>query len=450
MTGRAARRLAAGLGAVLATLGCGEGPAPSPPSSDPPTIVLISIDTLRADHLGFHGYDRDTSPFLDQLAAEGVFVEQAVVATHGTTPSHASMLTSVPQEVHGVGLRGRIDDVVPSSLHNLPEVLRDAGYATVAVTGGGNIGRSFGFDRGFDIFDDRARGAGNGRARLLEHLDGLPTGKPLFLFFHTYEVHSPYDPPPDLEGRYGPTDSEFSTSSENLVAHANTAAALAPEDLAHVVARYDEGIRHADRVLRRLFKELGERGLLDDAIVAVTSDYGEEFGEHGGLVHRDLLYEELVRVPMIFWGPRVSNTASPPTSALSLDVAPTLVSCAGLPVPDSWIGRDLLCSEDASEAPETLMFQYGNRRYGVRTPEWKLIVSPGPDTDRTELYHLPVDPAEQADVAQDHPEVVARLTSELRRWRAGLTTVESDAGFAELDEEERQRLEALGYLDAGN
>lgn len=426
------------------------GPPPERPAR--PDVFLISIDTLRADHLGFHGYERDTSPFLDELAAEGVFVEQAVVATHGTTPSHASMLTSVPQEVHGVGLRGRDDDVVPSSLLTLPEVFRHAGYTTVAVTGGGNVGRSFGFDQGFDVFDDGARSVEGGANRLLGHLDLLPEDLPLFVFFHTYEVHTPYDPPSDLAGRFGETQSDFPTASRDLVALAHDAAALESRDLEHLRARYDEGIHHTDRTLRRLFGDLRDLGRLDDSLVAITSDHGEEFGEHGGLVHRDLLYEELIRVPMLFWGPRIRTPGRALPTALSLDLAPTIASCADLPVPEGWHGRDLLCSQDApeteaSEPTEVLVFQYGDRRYGVRTPRWKLILSVAGSDRLVELYDLRADPGEQENIADRHPQVVERLERELRRWRADLQTVESDAAPARLDEEERKRLEALGYLD---
>ncbi len=416
-------------------------PAPSPR----PTVLLISIDTLRADHLGVYGYGRDTSPFLDRLAADGAWVEHAVVATHGTTPSHASILTSVPQQVHGVGLDGHNDDVVPSSLVNLPEVFRRAGYRTIAVTGGGNIGRSFGFDRGFDVFDDRARGVFDGRARLLRHLDDGPADRPLFLFFHTYEVHTPYVPPPDLFGRFGDTDGTVPTTSRRLTALAHHAAALGPADLAHIVARYDEGILHTDRTLEGLFGALRARALLDDAILIVTSDHGEEFGEHGGLVHRGLLYDELVRVPMILWGSRIPRGVPQPITATSLDVAPTLVGCAGLTVPVSWHGRDLLCASENEAGPDAHVVQYADRRYGVRTPTWKLIVSTPAGGGRTELYHLPSDPREQRDVAEDHPAVVADLTGTLRRWRAGLTTVAAEPGDVQLDDEERARLEALGY-----
>ena len=435
---------------VLLSTGCRPRTTQEIEAEPPPNVFLVSVDTLRADHLGTYGYERNTTSFLDRLASEGVRVAEAVVATHGTTPSHASILTSAPQEVHGVGLTGRTDDSIPTSLLNLPELFHQAGYRTLGVTGGGNVGSNFGFGRGFEVYDDGARGVDQGRERLLRSLGDVSPDQPLFVFFHTYEVHSPYDPPADLKESFGKYESSFETSSANLVAHAHRAGVLSNQDLDHVRARYDEGIVHADRVLESLFSSLRDLGRLNNAIVVVTSDHGEEFGEHGGLVHRDLLYDELLRVPMIFWGPALPTGVTAPASASSLDIAPTLASCAGLEVPDSWHGRDLLCSDggpnEASAESRTLFSQYGNRRYSARTDRWKLIVTRLDDGLSDELFDLQADPGETRNVTEEAPEVVQSLTRDLRRWRAGLTTVSGDASPVELDPEERERLEALGYL----
>lgn len=428
----------------IGCLGLSDPSEPDEPARRP-NVLLISIDTLRADHLGIYGYERNTSPFLDQLAREGLFVPEPVTVTHGTTPSHASMLTSVPQEVHGVALDGQNDDVIPPSLPNLPEVFRDAGYATIAVTGGGNIGRKFGFDRGFDVFDDRARGVESGRSLLLQHLAEVPADQPVMALFHTYEVHTPYVVPDDLSGHFGATDGKVATTSESLVGLANNAADLSEDDLAHIRARYDEGILHTDRVIRQLFEELTSMGRLDDAIVVITSDHGEEFGEHGGLVHRDLLYEELVHVPMIFWGSRVPPFAAAPQTATTLDLAPTLTHCAGLTAPSSWKGRDLLCSE-AEGGERAHIVQYADRRYGVRTDRWKLIVTRLEGDNHFELFDLDEDPREQHNLASDRPEVVSELVGHLRKWQASVETVDSRAGSVELNDEEREHLESLGYL----
>jgi arylsulfatase A-like enzyme len=439
-----ARATAAVLLAALAVAGAACR-RPAPATRD---VVLISLDALRADRLGAYGYSLPTSPFLDHLAARGLTFERAFVNTHGTTPSHTTLLSGLYQENHGVGLAGSRGGVVataiPPGVPWLPELLRARGYQTIGVTDGGNIGRRFGFARGFDRFDDRGGGLRRGARRLLAEVQRARRAdprRPLFLFLHTYQVHSPYHPPADLRRLFGVPADVRQASSRFLVAHASDAAALPPGVQATLSSLYDADIRHTDDLLRELFADLAGEGLLAHALVVVTADHGEEFGEHGGLLHRDLLYDELLHVPLLLAAPgiapaRVGGLVS------TVDVAPTILAWAGAPAPPGLPGRDLLRA--AGQRRALVLAQYGRERYCVRTAEWKLIVSDG----RAELYDLRRDPREQRDVAASHADVRQRLAAALGAWQAERRAQgTAPAGRAvELPAEERAQLRALGYL----
>lgn len=431
---------------LIAVAGCSFEPREASPAR--PNILLVSIDTLRADHLGCYGYERDTSPFLDRLAAEGVRFSRSVVNTLATLPSHTTILSSLPQEEHRVGWDEGPLQGIPPEVRMLPEILRDHGYVTLASTGGGNVGAKFGFDRGFDAYRQSARNVRAG-ARILRKMLANREGwtQPFFVFFHTYQVHSPYLPPSKYRRLFGEYSSTFVPTSENLLAVAYSEQEvrdlLSPEDLDSITALYDGGIRFTDDVLGELFAHLSEIGFLDDAVVVVTSDHGEEFADHGDVLHRGWLYDELLRVPLVFWGSRIPARGVDERPVSSLDIAPTILGCAGIEIPPAMHGRDLLC---APAAPSELSIsQFGKERYSVRTPEWKLIETTDPPG--LELYHLPSDPRETENRAAEEPRVVAGLRARLRQWLAERTPVAAGAApDVELDAEEIERLRALGYL----
>jgi arylsulfatase A-like enzyme len=442
----------------LPALGCRPG-APEEseaPPSEPLHVLLISIDALRADRLGCYGHDRPTSPFLDELAARGVRYARAFVATHGTTPSHASLLSGLYQETHRVGFdtaaAAAVSRGIPEEVELLSETLRGHGYATLGVTDGGNIGGKFGFDQGWDVWNDRGGGVRKVVRRALTALDEeLPRGRPVFLFLHTYEVHSPYEPPEGFHGRFGHLDSAFVPSSENLIRHAHAArTALSPADLEAVKARYDEGILFTDSVLRELFDELERRGFLERALVVLTADHGEELGEHGGLVHRDLLFEELIHVPLMVSGPGVPAGRVEEGLVSAVDVAPSILGFLGLPVPPAVQGRAALGLTGGSAGRRAVVAQYGDARYTLRTDRWKLIESFRP-AESVELYDLAADPGETENVARRHPEVVESLRQALARWREAHPPLGAAGGGSEvvLSPEELERLRALGYVGPG-
>ena len=422
-----------------------------PGEAERPNILLISLDTLRADHVGSYGYERDTTPFLDELAERGARFRWAFVNTLATTNSHASILSSQYQESHGVQFTREEDNELSRLPENLPmvqEAFRDAGYLTLAVTDGGNFAARHGFDRGFDEFQgDRSKGVARGSEAFLRMLDEhSETSQPLFLLFHTYEIHAPYDPPPPFDTSFPiPEESDFVPTARNLRRHIQTANEdLTAADMSRVVSLYDGGIRYTDSVLEDLFDELETRGLFErDFLVVVTSDHGEEFGERGGVLHRGLLYDEFIRVPLIMVGSRVPAGLVRDDIVSSVDIAPTMLAYAGIDIPESMQGHDLFARRRRAALGERTFAQLRDRRYAVREKRWKLIEEP----NAVELYDLLADPGETDNLAQENPEKVSELRQALASWRTSQEGRRLEAGSGELSPEELEELKALGYVD---
>jgi arylsulfatase A-like enzyme len=408
---------------------------------------LISLDTLRADHLGLYGYSRATSPFLDELSSQGTLFQRAYTNTHGTPPSHASMFTGLYQETHRVSFKPRAakerDDSLPDELVTLAEVLLANGYATVGVTGGGYMSSDFNFQQGFETFLDKPKAIDAAAHVFVDELRKLKESddrRPVFAFFHTYEIHAPYAPPQALRTRFGEFDSEFEPTIENLVPLQDDASALSKDDILQIEALYDAGILHTDRVLRILFDSLGEIGFLENTTVLIVSDHGEEFREHGGLLHRVSLYEELVKVPLIILG-KGAKAGAVRTELVSLiDVAPNIYELTRVESPSELPGRSLL---GRGRGPDQVFMQYTDLQYATISDDWKLVWS----ADWEKLYDLSQDPAESSDLSEQNPEVVARLRAGLQSWRSSLPQLERAAPRAGVEDSKLEELRALGYIE---
>jgi arylsulfatase A-like enzyme len=436
------------LAALLLLANCGGGAG----EETPPNILLISIDALRADHLSCYGYDRHTSPFLDSLAARGTRFSHAFVNTHGTPPSHATMLSSLYQESHRVGIHvGEASDsdmALSTGIELLQEILVRGGWTTVAVTGGGFLKEDFGFSRGFDLFSGGRRDVEQGAASLVGLVEqALDTGQPVFAFFHSYQVHTPYRPPPSYDGLFGDYSSEVEVTGKALVQiQADAAKHLARRDFEYLEAMYDREIRYTDDTLRELFRSLEELGFLDRSIVLVSSDHGEEFGDHGGLLHRGTLYDELLRVPLIVHGSGLPSGVIDPTLASTIDIAPTILAAVSVDASSTMEGRDLFAPHRPDWSQQRVFSQYRTKIYSVRTPRWKLIEYPGRDLHL--LFDLRRDPAERRNLAAQQSELADRLHDELEQWRAGRSRFEdSPRPPIEVSQETREQLEALGYIE---
>lgn len=313
-------------------------------------ILLISLDTLRSDHLGIYGYARDTSPFLDSVASTGTVFENAFAPIHGTLPSHMTMLTGLQPWNHGVYPPS---GVLPPETPQLQEILQQAGFSTAGFTEGGYVDGTYGFSRGFDHFSDEAKKIETDVERTFERARGflaeLEADERFFLFLHTYAIHDPYYPsgefaagfppevlpPAELNELFGPTIPEhvpFPTGPA-LADYNAGKFSLDADELAAFVAAYDRSIRYVDQQLERLFAFLEEKGLDRDLLIVITSDHGEEFAEHGRLAHTQI-YRETVQVPLIVIGDRVpAQRIGTPVGLV--DVTPTLLDFAGLSQPDT-------------------------------------------------------------------------------------------------------------------
>jgi arylsulfatase A-like enzyme len=424
--------------AIAAVAGCGLWTERKGP---PPNILLISIDALRADRLEAYGYRRPTSPFLAELGRSGLVFERAFVNTHGTTQSHTTILSGLYQQQHGVGLQdgaGVVRTVIPDGVELLPELLRARGYRTIGVTDAGNASAAFGFARGFDAFDDRGGGIWKGSQRVVRMVEKAGADAPIFVFLHTYEVHSPYRPRPRYRALFGVPAEVPPAMNPFLLEHAHAAAELEPGVVDSLSLLYDAEIRSADDALRGLFKRLEALGFMRNAVVVVTADHGEEFGEHGGLLHRDLLYDVLLHVPLILEGPGIAP-GRPDQPVSSIDIAPTLLALASAPVPAEMEGSSLLETRRRS----AVVAQYSTARYAIRTRDWKLIWTvPG----TIELFDLRADPGELENVAALHPDMTATLEAALDRWRQRHQSSAPAGREVELSPEEWRKLEALGYV----
>ena len=414
-----------------------------------PAVVFVSIDTLRPDHLGCYGYPRPTSPEIDLFREEAVLFEQAVAHAPSTLSSHASMFTSLLPPHHGASVL-KHSAVVPT-VPLLAEVLGDAGFATASFNGGGQLHPAWRLDRGFDVYESFAASDGShlGEDTFRERLSAARgwiqsvRDKPFFLFLHTYEVHHPYTPEPErlalMETGYdGRLPGRISIRIlEKINAGIKP---LRPGDLDHIVAAYDAEISSADAAFSELLALLRELGRYDSSLIVLTSDHGEAFGERGRVGwHGDSLYDEQLRIPLVVRLPGGRLAGKTVESQVrGVDLAPTILSVLGLPVPEGFSGITIdFAGEGAREPRWSLAEVDGSpNELAVRTPRWKWY--------RGQLYDLAADPGERTDVAPRHPEVERDLAGRL----ADLMRSREPAGETpiEVDEDLHERLKALGYV----
>lgn len=436
--------LAAALGLLLSALlgACSDGP-----TGPRYNLVLMSLDTLRPDHLGVYGYERDTSPNLDRVAQEGVVFEQAYSHGPNTATTHHSMLTSLYPSVHGVFSHGLVlDPNVPT----LPELLKDAGYATAGFVQ--LPGRSY--QRGFDVYTGlshyssmrRAERFGASLDSISEWISGLEEGAPFFLFVHTYAVHLPYAPRDEYVDRFDP-DYEGPVSdrvNRDEIDRINSGEVPTDqEDLDHIVALYDAEILGLDADLGELFDAFESMGLRDNTVFLILADHGEEFGDHGLYGrHSHTLYQELIRIPLIAVGPGVPRGLRVDAPVRQVDVAPTFLEIAGVEPPEHFLGASLRAVWEGTETDERIVL--------AERPRDRAFIAGGLKyfTDGR-LYDLVADPGELHDIADERPDDLLRMRQLAEAWDEELARYRElvvQPGGVELTDEERRRLRALGYL----
>jgi arylsulfatase A-like enzyme len=454
------------LASLLLAIGCSE---PAPPSEVParPNILMISVDTLRADHVSAYGHGRPTTPAIDALAAEGVLFENAYSHAPVTSVSHMSLLTSLLPEAHGVSMwtdaaTSRLSESIPT----LATVLREHGYQTAARTAGGYMAGIFGFDQGFSSFHETF-GLKKAVDESLEELRSLAkrSERPFFYLLHTFAVHAPYTPEEPYRGMFVDPAYGGSILSDREVLAREAGSKWAaqnrvywkrvepddPADLRHLRDLYDAGIRRADDQLARFLRELEGSGLLKHTVIVLLSDHGDEFMEHGQFLHKQL-YQELLHVPLVirFAGDLGKRFRGRREDALVrlIDVFPTLLDAVDLPVPDHVQGVSLLpLLEGEAIPPEVLMSSWSKRELeSLRLGDWKLVVGP----EGEELYDLARDPLERTDLSAREPARVAEMKASLAERVAASRRFLSQTRRGvpvEPDPATRRRLRALGYVD---
>ncbi len=415
-------------------------------TSDPrPSVLIVTIDTLRADHTSAYGYGLPTTPELERIAADGVLFEKAYSMTSTTGPSHAALLTGRYPRALGVLKNGH---VVAEEERLLPEVFADAGYDTAGFVSSYPLREKFGFAQGFAHWDEHftieesSHGSANykrGRNRIAEFTAGRfmqwsarRAEKPWFSWVHFVDPHSPYQAPEPFKARW-------------------------PKGTKSWVKKYDGEVHYVDGWLGRLYDHARAHAGPGGLLFIVTADHGEGLGDHQWMGHGVNLYEEAVRIPMVaVWeghleaGLRVSEPVS------LIDVAPTVLDEVGLGAPDGIHGGGLFGDHRVVDRMIVLQRRaYSSKKDQgvdvrgdlmgvVRWPE-KLLMNEGADVEDEELYDLDHDPREQNDISvRRRPEVQA-LRGHLETWTRA--TPEPGREQAPLSEEDKRELRALGYVD---
>ena len=443
--------LAASLLASLAALsGCGQSlpaesesvSAPAPPQH----ILLLSLDTLRADHLGTYGYERDTSPFLDSLFARGLVFDRAHAAAPWTLPSHASILTGLHPHRNGAvaGKRGLAKNVA-----TLPELLAAQGFSTASIVSSRFLGERHGLQRGFShtaVIDERPQPGPPVTAAALAWAEQVGD-QPAFLFLHYYDVHSAYDPAEPYRAQFAaPYDGLADGTTPQLQKVRTGEIVFDERDMAHVRALYDGEIRELDDELARLFAGLEQLPFGQDMLVIVTADHGEEFLDHGDVLHGRSMHRELLHVPLALIGEGIAPGRRDEL-ATHVDVLPTVLSLLGADTPDGLDGRDL------SQPDPARRFVFGEADHNNEIDDTLRMVTDGhhklildkSDGSRA-LYDLRADPGETVDVADQNPAVTALFLGHLDAFENSSALGEAASA---LSEDDRRALIELGYLEEG-
>jgi arylsulfatase A-like enzyme len=430
------RAAAASLAAALALLAALRIPARDPR----PNVVLIVIDTLRRDRFPFYGNPRDTAPFLTRLASRSVVFENAFTTAPWTAPATASLMTSNYPFQHGV-VSGRMAlkrlketgapvrlNRIPHSAETIAEAMKRAGYETWAVTENVNITKQLGFDQGFDHFrsNTQSQDAETITQTLLRLAPRLRGGRPSFVYLHYMDVHAPNT------GRAPWFDASLSGTARD-------------------VSAYDSELSYLDTHLERVFEGLG---WARDAIVIVTADHGEEFGEHGRNGHAQTLYAEVLRVPLFIHAPHRYAPARVAERVSHIDVLPTLRALTGLPPSPRDVGLSLLPLLEGGALrlpPRALFADLWLESFGGRKPilkatiegEWKLIDGA---REGAMLFHLDRDPLDLRNRLEAYPAVVARLRARFAAAEKRLPRLPQEFEDAVQDLETNESLRALGYV----
>lgn len=431
-----------------------------------PNILLITLDTTRADHLSCYGYERKTSPHLDRLAEEGQLFQRAVAVSSWTLPTHASLFTGLYPATHGahyaeggdVGLTDAVRgneqlysafraNALPDEASTLAEILKEAGYKTAGYGAGPWLKPLFGLHQGFEEYDcdvDSTEG------RKADEITALATlflrrleGGPFFLFLNYFDPHSPWHPPPELEFKFFPEEKVPLIAKDPKVA--------AQFD----TSQYDGEIFFMDQEIGRLLDTLGRLDLFEDTWIIVTSDHGEHLGEHGLYFHGLSLFEPEVRCPLIIkwpkdWDPLPSDSER----WCQVDILPTIIQRLGLEAPGPLEGRPM--GKSARPVVCELYRNPGNAKLwktdrfdrilqAIYHEDYKLILSSRAEDPDSGLFNLDRDPQETKNLASEDKEKTAELLDLLNQWRQSRPKPLNPKHIHAIDPGTEEQLKALGY-----
>jgi len=420
-----------------------------------PNVILISIDTLRADHLSSYGYYRQTTPNIDKLAKDGILFKQVIAQAPFTLASHMSLMTSLYPSFHKTYLlKGSHLD---NKITTLAEVLYSKNYKTWAITGGGQLNSKYGFSKGFEIYTEYTAPKFDVEKKVNEAINFIEKNKDLnfFIFLHSYKPHAPYTPEPPFDkmfdaGYKGNIDGSLST----IDAINNGLLKISPEDKNHIVSLYDGEIREVDNFLGKFFSYLRKNGLYDNSLIIFTSDHGEEFGEHGKIgLHSHTLYDELLLVPLIIKLPSNAQRGKIVYDQVqSIDIFPTILQLIGVKDKSILLQGSSIANlifnknikKDNYAFTERLTEDNVKLR-AIRGKEFKFIYEDNGEGETYYYFNLNNDPKEQNNI-EILPNISKKFIASLNFLIQEEKIKPHQLKEEEIDRETTEILKSLGYI----
>jgi len=440
--------------------------------ADKPNLLMVVVDTLRADRLGCYGYDRNTTPNIDSLAERGVQFQRCYSTSSWTLPAVASLLSGTYPGLHGaVEWTDRVDPRVPW----LPAALKQNGFQTLAVTANPFLTQKHGFDRGFERFDDEtvirsaqwsfprlesqfkalvlASTSATTTRRAMELLNEWDQERPFFMMVHYMDPHADYVPPEPYDTRFG---ADYEGPYSGHVQSKELGADLPKRAVEHIKGLYDGEVAHVDEHVGRLLKHLEALEVRDKTVVIITADHGEGLLDHGRWVHGRTLYEEVVRVPLVIDWPGVTVEPAAIEQPMSLvDVAPTVLETLGMAVPQAVQGyshkRALKEGQPKDREPVLFSTSLGSKLVGAVDGADKMIARRRSTVGETEAglfqqeyYDLKKDPREQDPQADADMEALEAFLGQSLDQIVPAPNVGKESGAGQ-EQRHRERLRSLGY-----
>jgi arylsulfatase A-like enzyme len=431
-------------------------------------IVLITVDTLRADHLSCYGYERKTSPNIDKIAEQGIIFKNAIAPSSWTAPSMVSLFTSVyPGNhgvVHGIGYEKNktlyIQEVFSDKLTTLPEILQELGYTTFAVANNYHLSEKFGFARGFDYFISPPCLPANAVNKIIYSWgEKIKNSNKYFLWIHYFDPHYPYHPRTPWVDRY-----TNKTLTKKLKLHKkktwDSVLRLIPlfqknpEILSNFVALYDSEINFVDSFIGELFKRLQ---CDKDTLIIITADHGEEFLEHGYVGHGENLYQETIHIPLILKLPYSDTKRMFERQVNLIDIMPTILQMLEINAPEYFLGNPLFERKGIlSWLKESFLGEEVSSHYNfselnakltlktILTPQWKYIFNYGDNTEQ--LYNIESDHQELNNLIGQEIELENQLKEKLFQWTANTKEYPAKIHSFELSPQDKEKLKGLGYV----